>query len=150
MSQLRSNILHKKKKAEIEKSKKLYRRNHIATPIQPYNENDNDECEASDITISDDEGILQNQEKEEESDLENDKSDIISSTEKWVHLIKNWMDMVGEENYSDNNMIDPLEFVAVDHTIHPADDPLVKWDLNSIFNDRFETPDFVNALVNLG
>ncbi len=58
--------------------------------------------------------------------------------------------MVGEENYSDNNMIDPLEFVAVDHTIHPADDPLVKWDLNSIFNDRFETPDFVNALVNLG
>jgi len=38
-------------------------------------------------------------------------------------MVQNWMGMVGEENHSEN----PLEFVAVNRTIHPANDPLVKW-----------------------
>jgi hypothetical protein len=35
------------------------------------------------------------------------------------------MGMVGEKNHSENL----LEFIAVDHTIHLADDSLAKWNL---------------------
>ncbi|GBB94292.1 hypothetical protein RclHR1_23260002 [Rhizophagus clarus] len=40
MNQLRSDILRKKKKSEIEKSEKLYKQNHIAVPIQYYKSTD--------------------------------------------------------------------------------------------------------------
>ncbi|CAI2196476.1 3120_t:CDS:1, partial [Funneliformis geosporum] len=33
-------------------------------------------------------------------------------------------------------------FIAVDRTIHPTDDLLAKWHLSSIFNNRFELPEF--------
>ncbi|CAG8595535.1 9316_t:CDS:1, partial [Funneliformis caledonium] len=41
-------------------------------------------------------------------------------------------------------------FIVVDCTIHPANDLLAKWHLSSIFNNRFELPEFVNILTNLG
>lgn len=78
---------------------------------------------------------------------ENNESDEIGSTERWSRVIQNWIDMIGEENYS--NTEEPLEFMAVDRTIHPADDPLAKWNLKDIFNNRLESPYFVNALTNL-
>ena len=55
--------------------------------------------------------------------------------------------MIDEENFSDSDEANSSAFIAVDRTIHPADDPLAKWRLSSIFNDRFESPDFVNILI---
>ncbi|CAG8764203.1 940_t:CDS:1, partial [Funneliformis caledonium] len=81
----------------------------------------------------------------EELDLENE-TNTISSTEQWVRVIQNWMDMVEEENIDSES--DPLDFIAVDCTIHPANDPLAKWDLYSIFNNSLESPEFVNAMIN--
>ncbi|CAI2194379.1 20238_t:CDS:1, partial [Funneliformis geosporum] len=43
----------------------------------------------------------------------------------------------------------PLEFVAVDRTIHPADDPLSKWNLSKIFNNSLIVPVFINELTSL-
>ena len=44
MSQLRSDILRKRKQVEIEKSENLYKQNHIATPIRTSDsENSDDE-----------------------------------------------------------------------------------------------------------
>ena len=40
---------------------------------------------------------------------------------------------------------DPLEFISVDHTTYPADDPIAKQSLCSIFNDNLESPHFVNS-----
>ena len=74
-----------------------------------------------------------------------EERDTIFSTEQWVRTIQNWMGMIEEESHPE----DPLEFIAVDRTIHPADDPLAKWDLKDIFNNRLESPCFVNALINL-
>jgi phosphate starvation-inducible protein PhoH len=59
MSQLRSDILRKRKKSEIEKSEKLYKRNHIATPIQPYETSDSEDSGYSDIEENDDDDIIQ-------------------------------------------------------------------------------------------
>ncbi|GBB93090.1 hypothetical protein RclHR1_21030002 [Rhizophagus clarus] len=63
---------------------------------------------------------------------------------------------VGETSYSENDDTINLteqwmgpDFIAVDHTIHPADDPLAKWNLYSIFNNSLESSVFVNAMINL-
>ena len=114
----------------IEKSERLYKQNHIATPIQPYETSDseNSECdktEDEDIIQVSDEEDTQTQPVEEESYFESEnESDTISSTEQWVRIIQNWMGMVEEENidYSDSNEADYLDFIAVDRTIHPAND----------------------------
>ena len=65
-------------------------------------------------------------------------------------MVQNWMGMVGEENIdrSDSDETGP-DFIAVDRTIHPADDPLAKWNLYSVFNNSLESPVFVNAMINL-
>ena len=57
MSQLRSDILHQRKRAEIEKSENLFKRNYLATPIKPHDQitdNENSENEEDIMTISDD------------------------------------------------------------------------------------------------
>ena len=64
MCQLRSEIFRKKKQLEIKKYENLYKRNHIAIPIQPYNQesvdNDNEDEPldanevTNDMTLSDD------------------------------------------------------------------------------------------------
>ena len=159
MSQLRSDILRKRKKFEVEKSEKIYKQNHIATPIQPYEisdvsdisetseEEDDDSEMADDITIGgEEESFIQFH----EPDFKCSDNDTIDSTEQWVRVIQNWMGMIGEENFSDSDEANLSAFIAVDRTIHPADDPLAKWHLSSIFNNRFESPEFVNILTNLG
>jgi hypothetical protein len=156
MSQLRSDILRKNKQIAIEKSEKLYKKNHIATPIQPYETSDSEDSGYSDIEEDDDDDIIQVSDEddthlqpvEKASYSEND--DIVNSTEQWVRIIQNWMGMVGEENidHSDSNETGP-DFIAVDRTIHPADDPLAKWNLYSVFNNSLESPIFVNAMINL-
>ncbi|CAJ0826256.1 22029_t:CDS:2, partial [Entrophospora sp. SA101] len=50
-----------------------------------------------------------------------------------------------EDTYAfgeETDISDPLEFIAVDCTIHPADDPITKWSLCSIFGDNLESPNF--------
>jgi hypothetical protein len=159
MSQLRSDILRKNKQIAIEKSEKIYKRNHIATPIQPHETSDSENSENSEYSEIEDDDIIQvsdeddthTQPIERASNFENkNESDTISSTEQWVRVIQNWIDMVGEENIDDSDSdASPSEFIAVDRTIHPADDPLAKWNLNSVFNNNLESPVFVNVMVNL-
>ena len=43
MSQLRSDILHKRKQVEIEKSENLYKRNHITIPIRTSDSKNSDD-----------------------------------------------------------------------------------------------------------
>ena len=45
--------------------------------------------------------------------------------------------------------LNPSTFIAVNCIIHPTDDPLAKWNLMNVFNNRLELPEFVNELVNL-
>ena len=72
------------------------------------------------MIVSDDEETIAARNPE----LENEESDAIGSTEQWTRMIQNWIGMVGEKNYP--NREDPLDFTAVDRTIHPAEDPLAK------------------------
>src|SRR4051812_40842985 len=121
MSQLRSDILHKNKQIAIEKSEKLYKKNHIATSIQPYETSDSEDSGYSDIEEVDDDDIIQVSDEddthlqpvEKASYSEND--DIVNLTEQWVRIIQNWMGMVGEENidHLDSNETGP-DFIAVD------------------------------------
>jgi hypothetical protein len=157
MSQLRSDILRKNRQKAIEKAEKLYKRTHIATPIHPYETSDSEDNESNEIEdddiiqVSDENDDTHTQPVERASNLKNkNESDTISSTEQWVHVIQNWMGMLGEENIDNlDSDASSLEFIAVDRTIHPADDPLAKWNLYSIFNNNLESPVFVNALINL-
>jgi hypothetical protein len=50
---------------------------------------------------------------------------------------------IGEENvdHSDSDEV-ASDFIAVDRTVHPADDQLAKWNLYSIFNNSLESPIF--------
>src|SRR4051794_29517195 len=106
MSQLRSDILRKKKRAEIEKSETLYKKNHI-TPIQPYDEisdNKNSGNEEDIVRISDDEdGNNENlttpaKERFELNTLDDDEPDTIYSTDQWTYIIQNWINMAGEKS----------------------------------------------------
>ena len=79
------------------------------------------------------------EEREEEEDaFEEETDDSINRTEHWVELIQNWMNMIDDNE----DISDPLEFISVNHTIHPADDPIAKWSLSN-FNDNLESLDFV-------
>ena len=105
-----------------------------------------------DIQISEEDEDTHIRPVERASNFENEnESDTISSTEQWVRVIQNWMGMVGEENvdYSDSDEV-ASDFIAVDRTVHPADDQLAKWNLHSIFNNSLESPIFVNAMINSG
>ncbi|CAI2168174.1 17951_t:CDS:2 [Funneliformis geosporum] len=73
------------------------------------------------------------------SELENETPNKICSIKHWTRVIQNWISMAGEENYPE----DPLDFIAVDRTIHPADDSLDKWNLIDIFNNKLESPYFI-------
>ena|SRR5437763_1375938 len=99
------------------------------------------------MIISDDDEETTAASTKRNPELEHEEPDTIGSTEQWKRVIQNWIGMIGEENYP--NMEDTLNFTAVDRTIHPADDPLAKWNLRDIFSNRLESPYFVNALINL-
>jgi len=51
--------------------------------------------------------------------------------------------MLDAENHLDNGdnvSEEPIEFELGGHTIHPADDPMAKWDLLNLFNNSLEAP----------
>jgi len=60
--------------------------------------------------------------------------------------------MVREEdclNCDEESIINHLDFVVVDCTIHPVDNLLIKWKFKNIFSSKLDSSDFVNVLINL-
>ncbi|GBC08965.1 hypothetical protein RclHR1_08510001, partial [Rhizophagus clarus] len=153
-------FLHSKRRNRLN-HKKVLGMSQLRTLIQPHKTSDSEDNEYSDVEDSEVEkdDIIQVSDEENEDDAHtqpvgetsySENDDTINSTEQWVRIIQNWMGMVGEENidHSGSNEMGP-DFIAVDHTIHLANDPLAKWNLYSIFNNSLELPVFVNAMINL-
>ena len=153
MSQLWSDILKKRKREEIEKAKQQYKRIHIATPIQPYASDEEEQDDFSQINISD------NEEDEEtiiddnlEGDLNIDNTNEILSVDHWSQIVEDWIKMLDTENHLDNGdniSEEPIEFELGGRNIHPADDPTAKWDLLNLFDNSLEAPIFLDSLTNL-
>ncbi|CAG8741153.1 16384_t:CDS:1, partial [Funneliformis caledonium] len=115
--------------------------------ISETSEKEDDDSEMADnITIS---GGEESFTQFHEPNFKCNNNDTIDLTEQWVRVIQNWMGMIGKENFSDSDEANLLAFIAVDRTIHLADDLLAKWHLSSIFNNRFKSSEFVNILINL-
>ncbi|CAB4429287.1 unnamed protein product [Rhizophagus irregularis] len=115
MAQLRSDILCKRKRDNIEISERQYKQLHIAEPIQEYQSDEEDT---------------------------NDNDDNINS-EQWTKIIEDWIKMVNAEINIDNTEVigeDIYEFEISGQSIHPADNPLVKWKLLDLFNETLEAP----------
>ena len=149
MSQLRSDIIYKRKRNEIEASEKQYKRIHIATPIQQYDETEsNDEIEeyeelptefsedeimkplsSSDTIIIEDTNTIQ--------DIE------VSDQDHWERIMEDWFEMLETENYVPESENENFEFEFGGRSIHSADDSLAKWKLLDMFNDSLEAPVFI-------
>jgi hypothetical protein len=148
MSQLRSDILKKRKREEIEKFEQQYKRVHITAPIQPNN--DEEERDSFLIDISDDEDEEIDTSIFNENDDNNNASEIFN-VDNWLQVVENWIKMLDIENHLDNGEDineEPLEFELGGRIIHPADDPLAKWNLLDLFNDSLDAPIYLSSLTN--
>lgn len=148
MSQLRSDILKKWKREEIEKFEQQYKRVHITALIQPNN--DEEERDSFLIDISDDEDEEIDTSIFNENDDNNNASEIFN-VDNWLQVVENWIKMLDIENHLDNGEDineEPLEFELGGRIIHPADDPLAKWNLLDLFNDSLDAPIYLSSLTN--
>ncbi|CAB5302966.1 unnamed protein product [Rhizophagus irregularis] len=151
MSQLRSDILKMRKREEIDNTEKQYKRIHIAASVQPYNDEEEVDKEAEEetetqINISDCE-----EEADTEISIEDNNTSEILSADHWLRMVENWVKMLDIENHLDNGENvneEPIEFELGGRDIHPADDPLAKWDLLFLFNDSLEAPVYLSSLTN--
>ncbi|GET51238.1 ribonuclease H-like domain-containing protein [Rhizophagus irregularis DAOM 181602=DAOM 197198] len=150
MAQLRSDILCKRKRDDIEISERQYKRLHIAEPIQEYqsdeedtndNEftfnafNDSDTEELEETSVIDECNVNDTFEKTNNSDNIN--------SEQWTKIIEDWIKMVNAEiNINNTEVIgeETYEFEIGGQSIHPADNPLAKWKLLDLFNETLEAP----------
>ncbi|UZO20027.1 uncharacterized protein OCT59_011288 [Rhizophagus irregularis] len=150
MAQLRSDILCKRKRDDIEISERQYKRLHIAEPIQEYqsdeedtndNEftfnafNDSDTEELEETSVIDECNVNDTFEKTNNSDNIN--------SEQWTKIIEDWIKMVNAEiNINNTEVIgeETYEFKIGGQSIHPADNPLAKWKLLDLFNETLEAP----------
>ena len=67
----------------------------------------------------------------------------VLNTEQWTKMVENWIEMVNTENNLNNNEVvveETDDFEAGGHDIHPADNPLAKWNLLGLFNESLEAP----------
>ncbi|CAG8783008.1 7031_t:CDS:1, partial [Racocetra fulgida] len=126
MSQLRSDILTKRKCKEIETAEQQYKLSNIAAPIQPYDNDDQESTEPLPF-VSDNETNPSTPDnpsaRPSEISVEDDEE------EHWSHVIENWIDMLNVENCLDNvetidNEIPEFEFD--EHITHPADNQKAK------------------------
>ncbi len=144
MSQLQSDILKKRKREEIEKAEQQHKRIHIATPIQPYND-EKERDDFSQVNISDneeDEVIILDNNLEDDLNIF-DNADEILSVDHWLRIVENWIEMLDTENHLDNgNNVseEPIEFELGGYAVHPADDSMAKWNLLNLFNNSLEAP----------
>ncbi|GBC14012.2 ribonuclease H-like domain-containing protein [Rhizophagus irregularis DAOM 181602=DAOM 197198] len=150
MAQLRSDILCKRKRDDIEISERQYKRLHIAELIQEYqsdeedtndNEftfnafNDSDTEELEETSVIDECNVNDTFEKTNNSDNIN--------SEQWTKIIEDWIKMVNAEiNINNTEVIgeETYEFEIGGQSIHPADNPLAKWKLLDLFNETLEAP----------
>ncbi|UZO00341.1 uncharacterized protein OCT59_011475 [Rhizophagus irregularis] len=119
--------------------------------IQPYNDEEEVDKEAEEetetqINISDCE-----KEADTEISIEDNNTSEILSADHWLWMVENWVKMLDIENHLDNGENvneEPIEFELGGRDIHPADDPLAKWDLLFLFNDSLEAPVYLSSLTN--
>jgi hypothetical protein len=156
MAQLRSNILYKRKREDVENSERQYKRIHIAEPIQEYqaDEEKNDEFVFNAFNVSDTEELDSDVDDTSEN-IKNDNTPIINS-EQWTKMIDNWIEMVNmEENQLDSeNFIGesderPYDFEVGGHDTHPADNMQAKWKLLDLFDESLEAPVYIGSMINL-
>ena len=137
MSQLRSDILSKRKREDAENFEKRYKRIHIAEPIQEYqmDEEEHDEFTFNAFNVSDTE-----LEEEEVSSINKNNIDAFENnnalnSEQWTKLIESWIEMVNaEENYENATEKETYDdFEVGGYIIHSADNILAKWKLFDLF-----------------
>ena len=146
MSQLWSDILKKWKYEEIEKAELQYKQIHIAAPIQSYSDEEQDD---SQINLSDNEGDEDINFEDDTND--NANTDEILSSDHWLRIVENWIEMLDTENHlnnGDNVSEEPIEFELGGRIIHPADDPIAKCDLLNLFNNSLEAPVYLAWFFN--
>ncbi|CAG8527218.1 2113_t:CDS:2 [Scutellospora calospora] len=121
-----------------EEAEQKHKRIQLATPIQPYN-SDN-QCTTQEELISDNED--NNLFVSENSQL----SEISQITEVTAEDVNDDPDVFSEENDEDNfnqnesSSNEILEFELGGRITHLADDLLAKWNLLDLFNNSLEAP----------
>ena len=152
MSQIRSNILFTRKIKGVRECKRELQRLHIATPISP-DDDENEEHELNEeecIQVSDEE----NEENSENVNNNDTREELIiqSEEQKQNQLIENWIELGNQENRFENNEDECLlstewnyDFVFTDQNVHPADDKTAKWNLSTLFESFLESPAFLGS-----
>ncbi|CAG8761841.1 10560_t:CDS:1, partial [Racocetra fulgida] len=151
MSQLHGDILSKRRCNEAEEAEQKHKRIRLATPIQPYN-SDNQGTTQEELTSDNEDNDLFVSENSQLSEISqmtevtaedvNDDPDVFSE-ESWLNMVENWTNTVDDEDNFDQNESssnETLEFELGGRITHPADDPLAKWNLLDLFNDSLEAP----------
>ena|SRR2546429_2532093 len=145
MAQLRSDILCKRKRENIEFSERQHKRMHIAEPIEYQSDdeeftfsafNDSDTDELEETSIIDECNVIDTFE-------ETNNRDNILNPEQWTKMIENWIEMVNTEINLDSEEVvgeETYDFEIGGHTTHPADNPLAKWKLFDLFSNSLEAP----------
>ncbi|CAB4415694.1 unnamed protein product [Rhizophagus irregularis] len=152
MSQIRSEILFTRKIKDVRECEREMQRLHIATPICPDNENEDDNLnEGGYIQVSDDEDKVDNNETTNNND---DREELIIQNEeqRWNQLIKEWIELGNRENQFENNedecFLSPEwnnDFDFAGRNVHPADDERAKWSLSTLFESSLESPSFLGS-----
>jgi len=158
MARVRSDI--QMKKSLINKYQKETQRLHLSAPIvnncEIYESNDDDDirevCDYSEYSSST--GI---DSTSEEIDIQSDDDDEIEVTregERWNSIINEWIIMVQQENQFHNDDDEymysselEIGFELGGRRVHPAEDNLMKWSLESLFIDELESPTFLGSDV---
>ena len=108
MAQLRSDILHKRKREDTEKYERQYKRIHIGEPIQEY-EDEDEENEEFAFNAFDTSDTEESEELEDAfTDIDKSHDDIfenanngtnILNSEQWTKMIERWIELVDTENH---------------------------------------------------
>ena len=72
-----------------------------------------------------------------------DDSETSDDEEHWSNVVEDWIETLDLENRLENGEIvsdEPPEFEFCGRMIHPADDPLAKWNLSELFDDSLDAP----------
>ena len=153
MSQIRSDILFTRKIKDVRECEREIQRLHIATSINPDDDDENKEPELNEeecIQVSDDE----NEENHEDADNNDTEEELViqSDEQKWSQLIEEWIELGNQENRFENSedecFLSPewnSDFDFAGRKVHPADDETAKWNLSTLFESSLESPSFLGS-----
>ncbi|CAG8799832.1 23588_t:CDS:2, partial [Dentiscutata erythropus] len=136
MSQIRSELLHSRNIATIDKSLKTYKQT-IAIPFEQINPNDDNE-----------DGFILSEENTDNDDIDTkytrDKEWINLTEEEDEHMQSNSSssDELETDLYNDED-----EVMHQDYLIHSTDNLGAKWKLTDIFTDSLNQPDSIHLLL---